>query len=492
MLRNLPSSRWNDVTAAHLLNRAGLGAEPATITRTAKLSPEAAVESLLDFSEAEDPGAPTWLGEENVDQRPQRPALRDLPEAERQKMQQEWRQRERERITELRAWWLYRMRYTSCPLREKLTLFWHGHFATSMEKVRSAYCMYRQNETFRAHAAGNWPDLVEAVARDPAMLIYLDNAQSRAGQPNENFARELMELFTLGEGHYTEEDIKAAARAFTGWSIAPETFTFENRARAHDKGSKTLLGQTGAFDGTDAIRVILEQPAAARWITGKLWAYFAYPDPEPDLLNELAARLVHHRYAFKPWLREVFLSEAFYSARALHTQIKSPVQWLVGTARALECPLPSGERCALILRELGQELFAPPNVRGWTGGPTWITATTLFHRYNFANTFLKDGPGVPPDNREAMPPPERRARAEMARGKALVDTQRLLPDSERTSREEVQRALEWRLYQRPLRAKDRLALRESLAQWPEPAQWREDDVRTLLHTMMSTPLYQVT
>ncbi len=492
MLNVLPRSRWNPVTAAHLLNRAGFGAEPAAIARAAAQPPEDVVDALLDFSVASDFGAPTWLADEGVDQRPARQALRNLPEEERQKIQRAWRQREGQRMSELRAWWLYRMRYTNCPLQEKLTLFWHGHFATSMEKVRSAYCMYRQNQTFRTHAAGNWRTLVEAVARDPAMLIYLDNAQSRAAQPNENFARELMELFTLGEGHYTEDDIKAAARAFTGWTLAPDTFTFEERPRTHDQGSKKMFGQSGAFDGTRAIEMILDQPAAAPWIAGKLWTFFAYAEPEPALVKDLAERLRHHRYELKPWLREVFLSESFYGARALHTQIKSPVQWLVGTSRVLECPLPSGDLCALGLRELGQELFNPPNVKGWAGGPTWITATTLFHRYNYAGYFLKGGSGKPGAAGEDLPPPERKARAAMARGEPLVDTQSVLPPRDRASRENVQQALEWRLYQRPLRDQDRQAFRASLANRAEPGQWSEEDVRNLLHTMMSTPLYQLT
>ena len=472
MLTTLPKQRWNPVLAAHLLNRAGFGADPAAIAAAAARPHAEVVDELLDFSGDLDFGPPTWLAEDGVAERPNRPALRSLPEEERQKIQMEWRRREAERMTELRAWWLYRMRYTKRPLREKLALFWHGHFATSMEKVRSAYCMYRQNETFRTQAAGNWRTLVEAVAQDPAMLIYLDNAQSRTGSPNENFARELMELFTLGEGHYTEDDIKAAARSFTGWTLAPDTFTFESRPRMHDGGLKSLFGQSGAFDGSSAIQVILDQPAAAPWIASKLWSFFAYAGPEPGLGDELAGRLREHRYELKPWLREVFLSEAFYAPRALHTQIKSPVQWLVGAARSLEAPLPAGPQCAQMLRELGQELFAPPNVKGWDGGPTWITATTLFHRYNFAGYLVKGRPG-----RELVRP--------------IVDPAVALPVDQRTSRDTAQRALAWRIFQRPLRDQDQQVVAETLALLPEPAKWTDEDVRKVLHGMMSTPLYQL-
>lgn len=491
MLTTLIQSRWNADTAAHLLNRAGFGADPATIARATRQSPEQVVDELLDFSGQDKIGAPTWLSEEGADRRPDQRALRELPEEERQKIQREMRQQEGERMLELRSWWLYRMRYSPHPLQEKLTLFWHGHFATSMEKVRSAYCMYRQNQTFRAQAAGRWTTLVETVAQDPAMLIYLDNVQSRALHPNENFARELMELFTLGEGHYSEDDIKAAARAFTGWTLSRSSFTFENNERIHDRDTKSLFGQSGPFDGRQTIQLILDQPAAARWITGKLWTFFAYADPEPELADLLADRLRAHRFEFKPWLREVFLSKAFYSARALHTQIKSPVQWLIGATRSLEAPLPDGRTCNVGLRDLGQDLFAPPNVKGWDGGPAWITATTLFHRYNYAGYLVKGGPGSA-GKLDGLPPPERKARIAAARVKPVVDPAVVLPPALRTSRENVRQTLEGRLFQRTLRPQDQQAMDDALVHLPAPAEWTDDDVRKVLHVMMSTPQYQLT
>jgi uncharacterized protein (DUF1800 family) len=497
MLTALNQAAWNPVTAAHLLNRAGFGSDPGGIARAAARSPSDLVEEILDFSGALTLGPPTWLSEAGVADRPYRPALRTLPEAERQKIQMEMRRREGERMAELRAWWLYRMRYSRCPLQEKLTLFWHGHFATSMEKVRSTYCMYQQNQTFRTHAAGNVRDLVVAVAQDPAMLIYLDNAQSRAGHPNENFARELMELFTLGEGNYSEDDIQQAARAFTGWTLEGETFAFASRPRMHDDGIKTLFGKTGRLDGRAAIDLVLDQPAAASWITRKLWTFFAYADPNPTLVKALAERLLHHRYELRPWLREVFLSQEFYGARALHTQVKSPVHWLINAARSLEAPLPSGEVCSLMLRGLGQELFAPPNVKGWDGGTTWINANTLFQRYNFAGQLVKGGTPSPRSTgemmaRENLPPPEQRARLAAGKAAAVVDPDVILPRSERTSRAAVQQALEWRLFQRPLRDRDHAVIAEAMADRPEPSAWTDQDVRTLLHLMMSTPMYQLT
>ena len=178
------------------------------------------------------------------------------------------------------------MRSSPRPLEEKLTLFWHGHFATSVEKVKSTYRLYLQNETLRKHASGSWEELIVSVSKDPAMLLYLDGAESRKQAPNENYARELMELFTLGEGHYSEEDIKEAARAFTGWTINRQTFSIRNVQANHDAGCKTFMGKTGTFDGHDIIRIIMEQPQSAEYICTNLWSFFAYPNPQPELVED--------------------------------------------------------------------------------------------------------------------------------------------------------------------------------------------------------------
>ena len=204
-------------------------------------------------------------------------------------MQRAQQQNERERIVELRAWWLQLMATGPRPLQEKMTLFWHGHFATSMEKVRDAYLMWRQNALFRRLATGNWSQMLIDVAKDPAMLIWLDQAQSRKEHPNENFAREVMELFTLGEGHYAERDITEAARALTGWSYDRATQDFIARPMAHDRGSKTIFGQTGFFNGEDFLKMVVAQPQAARFITAKLWNFFAGEWPSEELVTGLAA-----------------------------------------------------------------------------------------------------------------------------------------------------------------------------------------------------------
>ena len=257
--------------------------------------------------------------------------------------------------------------------------------------------MYLQNQTFRRLGMGKYGDLVTAVAQDPAMLVYLDNTRSRAGAPNENFARELMELFTLGEGHYSEQDIKEAARAFTGWMVAPEKYAFvdatgNRRRKMHDTGQKEFLGESGAFDGHDIIRIILQQDQAARFIAARLWSFFAYENPEPELIDALAAEFRSGNYEIRPLLKSIFTSEAFYSERALRSQIKSPAQWLAGSCIILGLEHPPAALSFNALRSLGQELFAPPNVKGWDGGYAWITTASLTERYNIAAALIDSRP----------------------------------------------------------------------------------------------------
>src|SRR5690242_14079129 len=292
-------------------------------------------------------------------------------------------------MMELRGWWLERMARGPRPFQEKMVLFWHGHFATSVEKVRNPYFMWRQNELFRRLATGNWQQLLSETGKDPAMLIWLDQARSRKDHANENFAREVMELFALGEGHYTEKDVTEGARALTGWSLDMNDEKFIYRPRIHDDGVKTFLGQSGNFDGDDIIRIIVSQPQSARFITAKIWNYFAGQMPSEDLNAELAASLRAHGNNFKPFLREMFRSENFYADYIIRNQVKSPVQWLVGSVRMLENDLPPTIVCWGMLRQLGQDIFAPPNVKGWDGGITWITTNTLLTRYNDAEALVQ-------------------------------------------------------------------------------------------------------
>src|SRR5437867_3338138 len=313
MLKPLPSTRWDFTTAAHLLNRAGFCGTPAEIEKFVALGPEQSVSHFVDYEKIQDNTRdPDWA-KPDPDRVERFMAARSAPEEERKKMQRQEQQTQRQHMLELKRWWLERMASEPRPSQEKMVLFWHGHFATSMEKVRDAYLMWRQNELFRRQATGNWLELLIDVAKDPAMLLWLDQAQSRKEHPNENFAREVMELFTLGEGQYTELDVTEAARALTGWSFDRMDQQFVYRPRMHDEGIKTVLGQAGNWKGEDVLEFIVRQPEADRFIAAKLWTFFASENLSAELLTALASEFRHAGQNFKPLLRRIFLSEEFYA-----------------------------------------------------------------------------------------------------------------------------------------------------------------------------------
>jgi len=261
-----------------------------------------------------------------------------------------------------------------------MTLFWHGHFATSQRKVRLGQLMYRQNVLLRREALGNFATLLHAVAKDPAMLIYLDNAGSRREAPNENFAREVMELFTLGEGHYGENDVKEAARAFTGWSLERDTGRFVYRRAWHDDGVKTVLGTTGRFDGDDVLDLLLARPETAEFVAAKLWREFVSPQPDAAEVARWAAVFRDARYEVKPLLRAVLASNAFWAEENRATLVKSPVDLVAGTLRTYGIRPFELRPAVVTCAALGQNLFAPPNVKGWPGGDAWIDAATILGR----------------------------------------------------------------------------------------------------------------
>jgi hypothetical protein len=377
-LRPSASRPWNKFLAAHLLNRAGFGGRPEDIARALDWGLPRTVDYLVDYEAVPDPFEPPDLPEGNEGAIR---AMKGISADQRRAMQDEFRRENTQAVGRLRGWWISRMLHTKRPLQEKMTLFWHGHFTSSIEDVRLARHMYTQNQLLRQNCLGNFKQLVLDISRDPAMLRYLDNNTNRKGRPNENYARELLELFTMGIDNYTEEDIKEAARAFTGWTFRGDEFVF-NRAQ-HDDGEKTFLGETGRFDGTDIIDIIFRQPVTARWICRRLVEFFAYENPEPELIEAMAELLRRNNYEIRPLMRALLQSEAFYSARAYRTQIKSPAHLIVGSVRYLEVRT-SETSLAAAMRLLGQELFNPPTVKGWDGGETWINTTTLFLRYNLS------------------------------------------------------------------------------------------------------------
>ncbi|MFO0973396.1 MAG: DUF1800 domain-containing protein [Phycisphaerae bacterium] len=376
------SGVWTYAQAAHLAARAGFGAAPAQIQALVDMGRRAAVESLLNASESGPPPAIERL------EPPDRMELRAKSEDERQQLRMERNQTEQIQLQVLRRWWVRRMVESAAPLEEKMTLFWHGHFTSGAREVKSAYLLYRQNELFRRHATGNFRDLLLAVSRDPAMLLYLNSAQNNKNHPNENYARELMELFTLGIGHYTEQDIRESARAFTGWSLDRGSGEFLFRPGMHDYGRKTFLGVTGNLNGDDVVDTILAQPRTAEYLCQRLWVFFASEEPPPGVVRSLATTLRKHRYEIKPVLRAMFSHPAFYSPRVMAAHVKSPVELLVGTLRALETPSRDYDAMVLGLRQMGQDLFQPPNVKGWDGGLKWINAATLYNRYNVAGRLI--------------------------------------------------------------------------------------------------------
>src|SRR5579875_3361320 len=280
-------------------------------------------------------------------------------------------------------WWADRMVATNRPLEEKMALFWHGHFASGEDKVRDYRKLLTQLALFQRHATGNFRDLLVGVAKDPAMLVFLDAGENVKGRPNENFGREVMELFTMGVGHYTERDIREGARAFTGWRHRDLAFYFD--PAQHDDGEKTFLGRTGRFDGVQVLDIILDQNVTAEFIAGKLYRFLVREDISPAFQQRLGALLRDHDYEIAPFLRTVFLSRDFYSAAAVGTHIKGPVELIVSTYRRLGLQaLPGVPDFYAAAAGLGQALLNPPTVAGWGQGRAWITPGTLLARGNFA------------------------------------------------------------------------------------------------------------
>jgi uncharacterized protein (DUF1800 family) len=352
------SDGFDERKAAHLLRRTGFGAPADDVRGALEKGLEAAVEGVFLEDEEEEQGFQRTFEAVNG-------TLVNFGD-----------------IDEVRAWWLHRILRTRVPLSEKLTLFWHGHFATSAEKVESSRLMHQQIETIRKHALGNFRDLVLAMAKDPAMLVWLDGESNTREHPNENFARELMELFTCGIGHYTEHDVLEAARAFTGWHRAGAEFAFQ--APEHDTGAKHFLGESGRFDGTDIIDILMQQPATLEFLARKLLKFFAAPEPAPAVVAEAAAVLEQTRLNIKWFLRKLFLSRYFYSDACLRTRISSPLEYAVGSIRTLKARWPAPDFREK-LQAMGQVLLAPPNVKGWEGERSWINASAWAARLEFAH-----------------------------------------------------------------------------------------------------------
>jgi uncharacterized protein (DUF1800 family) len=353
-------SPWNKRRAAHLFRRAGFGADTALLNEAISSSPEELIEQLVVGVDSS-----AFTGQMNQ-------MMRTLAAGNNPR--------------NLASGWLYRMRYTPNPLHEKMALFWHGHFATSGAKVEQPELLLNQNELFRRHALGNFGQLVLAIARDPAMLLYLDSATNRKSHPNENFARELLELFCLGLGAYSERDIQELARCFTGWEVNQGKFRF-NHYQA-DTGVKSIFAEHGGFTGDDGVRVVLEQPATSRFIVRKLLRFFVADGDFPEALVEpLAAQFRADGLQLAGVMRTILGSELFFSEQVAGQKVRSPVEFGIG----LLCGLDATANLNMLAEELGalgQSLYFPPNVKGWDGGKSWINSATILGRGNLARRLL--------------------------------------------------------------------------------------------------------
>ena len=341
---------------SHLLWRAGFGASPAELARFREMGLQATINHLVDFNSVDDSALEERLAPQELELE--------------------------QNLNRLQRWSLQRMAYTARPLQEKMTLFWHGILTSSFRISGKGPYMVIQDRLFREQGMGRYDELLKAVSRDPAMMTYLDSRSNKKAAPNENYSRELMELFTLGIGHYTEEDVRESARAFTGWQLSRKRGFYIN-AKQHDNGRKTFLGRTGNFDGDDVVDIIMDQPAAASYICTRLWTFFAYPDPEPEVIERLARVFRTNRTAIRPVVRAIFESDEFYGGRARAALVKSPVELAVGAVRALDIEtdfIPLDRP----IEQMGQALFEPPNVAGWPGGAAWINSSALLQRVNMA------------------------------------------------------------------------------------------------------------
>ena len=496
---------WTVFEAAHLLNRAGFGGSPDEISAFHRLGRVKAVDSLVNPLEAIDRfPLPEWSVESRAladmqerfkERNMMRRAARDLTAAEAEKLkkktQQENQRQTRQHLLEAQGGWFRRMLKTDAPLREKMTLFWHDHFATSVQKVKLPVLLVRQNDLFRRHAFGSFKALTQEVLMDPAMMLYLDTQSSKKEKPNENFAREVMELFTLGEGHYEENDILQAARAFTGYQLNRQTGQVFHNRRQWDPGPKTIFGSTGNYDGKAVIDLIFQKPAAAEFICAKLWEFFVAEKPPKAAVAAMANDFAKSDFNVGVLLREIFLSEEFYSKASIRTQIKCPIQYLIGMLKHLEVESPPNGFPIVAGQQLGQVLFMPPNVAGWDWGKAWINTNTLLTRYNLAGFLTKGSHGgtLATKNDKAKGNP--RAGDKMGRNWKGPDYERIAPRPIRENPEELVDALIFRFFQSPLPEK----ARESFVNYAVSKKgevFTNQEVGELCHLILSTPHYQLT
>jgi uncharacterized protein (DUF1800 family) len=385
------------VRISHLLRRAGFGASRDEYEHYQSLGLDGTINELVNFAQVDDADAANLAGRFiEPEQQPDRAAAV--------------------------LWWLTRMANTKRPLQEKMTLFWHGLLTSQMSVVRAPAAMIAQNEFFRSHAFAPFPEVLRGISMDPAMMVYLDTAGSQSRAPNENYARELMELFALGEGNYSEEDVREAARAFTGWQVPRvrsdlNTFILETpvfRRQQFDDGEKTFLGKTGNFLPDDIIDIVVEQPAAGQYVVRRLFEFFVFPDATDTDVKPFVEVYEKQDKRIGAVVEAMLRSDVFYSPKAYRALVKSPIEYAVGAIKAIGGQQLAGQYAGAgldrgprggggVLGAMGQVPFEPPNVAGWPGGATWLNSTTMFARLNFIDQLT--GGAERPRRRRDQPAP---------------------------------------------------------------------------------------
>ena len=375
----------NQIKIEHLFQRAGFGATPEQMKEFGSKSPEKVLKYLLKDSEKINQ---LEIVEEETAMAMKRKALRNMLDKKGLTAEEikEQIKEYREKLTDLNFSWVKNMVSGESMLREKMTFFWHGHFAC---RNRQPLVTQVQNNVIRQNALGKFGDLLLAVSKDPGMLQFLNNQQNKKNSPNENFAREVMELFTLGRGNYTEKDIKEAARAFTGWGANPKgDFVF--RTKLHDDGQKTFQGKTGNFKGEDILNIILQNPKTSIFISTKIYSYFVNENVDTQIVDAMAKRFRSTNYDIADLMEYVFESDWFYRPENIGTRIKSPVELLVGLQRNFGIKFERKQPILFMQKALGQILFYPPNVAGWAGGKNWIDSSTLMTRMKLPELIFRD------------------------------------------------------------------------------------------------------
>jgi uncharacterized protein (DUF1800 family) len=473
-LKPLAESAWDRAKARHLLVRAGFGGTPEEVDRLHAMGLHRAVSHMVNFKN-HPPAEVAFVA--YAKERPESYEAALSGEEQRRLKDQRVAQ-DQQQIQNMRIWWLRRMIESPRPLEEKLTLFWHGQVPVQYSDVGDSYYMYLQNQMFRENAAGNFATLLHGIVHDAAMLKYLNNDTNIKGKANENLAREIMELFSMGRDQgYSEIDIRQGARALTGYTYDPATGQFRFISDRHDTEPKTIFGKPGNWCGDDFAQLILETPYPARFVARQMFTFFSHGDPSIDTVEALANVLQTNKYELTPMLENLFLSEEFYSAKSMSTEVKSPVQLVVGLHRDLGLKNPDYAYLASALREMGQDLFEPPSVFGWQTGRAWITTSRALSRYNVLAEILQQRP------RGGQ------------KGVDVLGT--LLAGHQFGNHVEVVDYLVKSTWTVPLSESKRQALIEFLKPLPEPAQWKADPgpinarLTHLLVMLLCSPEYQL-